>query len=906
MKKSLRKIMGIALSAAMVMSPVMEVMAANQFNVEAEDVSGRVLFPGDSIAGIEPVYMGPDGNAQEVTEGKWTNNTSQAYVMSGIEGEEGGLWLEPAGYVLTVNGGTSKVSGTDGTDTFNHYKPKDGNEEETETSKDIAFYTAWTDVTVTAEAPEEGKVFDHWQVDNSAVSLEDAVSSEISFTMPEAEVVLTAVYADAPVEETPAETQEQLTEEGMMTELPEQGYADEAPEVPADDPAKEALPEGSDETTAEVGSPETSGSPEGDASEVIVIGEDNGGGELLQSNDTEAEQAPQTYTLIVENGTGSGEYSVGTEVAITAAQIEGMTFSEWTTDAITVWFADSTSESTTFSMPAESVTVKAVYTENQTEAEETPIMPDLHNVNVENGLGGGTYETGAVVTVYADEAPEGQVFDSWTISDNAVLNDAASEETYFVMPAEDVSLTANYRTAETLEDETWQENDVVNADGTEAQTEAATEAPTEAATEAPTEAPTEAVTEVQTEATVDEPEEVITEALTENTTESELNTPEDTKYRIDLSDTDVKVEGAETAEDGTLAALAGSRITITATERDDEVFQNWKITINGTTDTVPLEEDSENYLKASFIMPSSNIYIETFYEVLSNNEVQVVNGTGSGTYTEGEYVEISANEAPEGQRFKGWTVITGDVVLDDSTSASTGFTMPAEAVQVKAVYEVIKYTLTVNNGSGSGSYAKDETVSLTANYPASGKEFAEWKVTSGNASVTSVDRYYSSITMPAANVTVEATYKDGPSPDNNQIQGIEANGEYLKGTMITFTAVGSGMDNSNPNPGDYRYRPSAYTIGNVNGNWNDASYSTSMRINTVGQYTLTVTYSKDVFDGNNWTADGTTVTKSVTFNVVNALSVQTGDSSPIIPLIIVAVAALAVIIIILVIRKRRK
>ena len=88
MKKRFQKILGVALSAAMVMTPMMETLAAaNSFDVNAEDVGGKVLFPGDSISGIEPIYIGPDGTAAELTDGKWTNDTSQAYSMSAMEGE---------------------------------------------------------------------------------------------------------------------------------------------------------------------------------------------------------------------------------------------------------------------------------------------------------------------------------------------------------------------------------------------------------------------------------------------------------------------------------------------------------------------------------------------------------------------------------------------------------------------------------------------------------------------------------------------------------------------------------------------------------------------------------------------------------------------------------------------------
>ena len=159
--------------------------------------------------------------------------------------------------------------------------------------------------------------------------------------------------------------------------------------------------------------------------------------------------------------------------------------------------------------------------------------------------------------------------------------------------------------------------------------------------------------------------------------------------------------------------------------------------------------------------------------------------------------------------------------------------------------------------------------------------------------------------MPASDVTVRATYKDGPNPAFNAIEGLENGAEYLKGTTLTFHAAGNGMGNTNPNPGDYRYKPTGYQIGSVSGSWQDANYTTSMAINAVGDYTLTVTFTKEVYRDGAWTSDGTTDTRSVSFRVVNALSVQTGDSTPIIPLVVAAVAALAIIIAVLVLRRRR-
>ena len=928
MKKNMRGIIGIMMSASMVMSPVMQAMASNQYDVQMEDVAGSVLFPGDSVSGVEPVYLGPDGVQQELSDGTWTNHTDQAYEMSGMDGEEGGLWLQPVGYVLTVNGGTSRLTDTDGTDTSNHYRAK---YEESEEKKDVAYYDAWSDVTIQAADPEEGKVFDHWQIDSANVSLTDAAANTTNFAMAEAEVILTAVYADAPAEspeqqevQTETLTDELDGEEGYSDEegTGEEGYSDEEGTGEEGYSGGEGTGEegySGGEGTGEEGYPDEEGTGEegtgeegysdggvadGGENDIITIGDNESD---FSDNNAAQESTPVTYTLTVENGSGSGEYEVGTEVTISAAELEGMVFTGWTTDAVSVWFQDSSSPETVFPMPAEAVTVTANY---------EAVLPELYSVQVENGEGSGSYEAGSQVAVMAYDAPEGMEFAGWSVSENVVLDDAGSMEAYFTMPAQDVILTANYKASEetpdTREDENAEEAEEViteaSADPDFSDFEDTDETDGEEYTE------TEPVSEVFVETEPEETEgELPAEEETETEAEEDNEAEETVTYRLDLSDeNDITVAGAsaEDRNDGygvRLYAAPGTTITITAAEYDSRIFQGWNVTkADGSQEAVEVEDDPDDYLSATFEMPEAAVYIEAVYEELSDNEVQVINGSGSGIYTEGDVVEISADEPEEGYRFKNWIVITGDVALDDPSSEITEFVMPAEAVQVKAVYEVIKYTLTVENGSGSGSYTVGETVNLTANYPSSGKVFAGWSVTSGNASVAAADRYYSSITMPAENVTLKATYKDGPSPDYNEIQNIVSGGEYLRGSTITFTAVGNGMSNTNPNPGDYRYRPIGYQIGSVNGSWNNSPYTTSMAINAVGQYTLTVNFTKDVFDGNSWTSDGSVVSKSVTFHVVNALSVQTGDSSPIIPLIIAAVVALAVIIILIIAKKRRR
>ena len=54
------------------------------------------------------------------------------------------------------------------------------------------------EVTVTADAPETGKVFDKWVVLEGNVTLTDATKATTTFTMPASAVKLEATYKDAP------------------------------------------------------------------------------------------------------------------------------------------------------------------------------------------------------------------------------------------------------------------------------------------------------------------------------------------------------------------------------------------------------------------------------------------------------------------------------------------------------------------------------------------------------------------------------------------------------------------------------------------------------------------------------------------------------------------------------------
>lgn len=151
----------------------------------------------------------------------------------------------------------------------------------------------------------------------------------------------------------------------------------------------------------------------------------------------------------------------------------------------------------------------------------------------------------------------------------------------------------------------------------------------------------------------------------------------------------------------------------------------------------------------------------------------VKNGKGSGKHEERSTVTITANVPEVGKQFKGWIVESGDVTLADSSSATTTFVMPSGNVTVQAEYQdaVIDpsaptHTVTVRNGSGTGTYAVGTVVEITAEKAASGMQFDHWNVVSGSAVLADSNKKSTRFVMTDEIVTVEAEYKRESSVSN--------------------------------------------------------------------------------------------------------------------------------------------
>lgn len=135
------------------------------------------------------------------------------------------------------------------------------------------------------------------------------------------------------------------------------------------------------------------------------------------------------------------------------------------------------------------------------------------------------------------------------------------------------------------------------------------------------------------------------------------------------------------------------------------------------------------------------------------------------------------------------------------------------------------YTLTVKNGSGSGSYVAGSQPIIVANDPAKNQQFSSWSIDPANTKIASKVLSATVITMPEANVTVTANYTAKSGSGNK-----------------TNTSTGSGNStNSNSNR-----RPSSTTTGTVSGGRTTVVIDKNGLSNT-GVVSATVNGSSDKF-----------------------------------------------------------
>ncbi|MGI6538508.1 MAG: InlB B-repeat-containing protein [Caldicoprobacterales bacterium] len=164
-----------------------------------------------------------------------------------------------------------------------------------------------------------------------------------------------------------------------------------------------------------------------------------------------ADEIIPEYSITVQNdghGTAASDMSSavpGTEITLTATANSDYRFKEWQVISHNVTITNNR-----FIMPDSNVIVKAIF-----EAIPAPTF----TVTVNNGTGTGSYSPGTIVTITADEAPEGCIFDKWVSDDGINFANENEATTTFVMPDKDVTITATYKEEETHEEDTEDEKE---------------------------------------------------------------------------------------------------------------------------------------------------------------------------------------------------------------------------------------------------------------------------------------------------------------------------------------------------------------------------------------------------------------------------------------------------------------
>jgi len=401
--------------------------------------------------------------------------------------------------------------------------------------------------------------------------------------------------------------------------------------------------------------------------------------------------SPATYSITVQNdGKGTANASsasamAGTEITLTATPNSGYKFKEWqvVSGGITI-------SSNKFTMPANAVTVKAVF-------EAIP----TYTVTVTNGTGGGNYAENAVVTIIANTPSADKMFDKWTTTDGVTFTNENSATTTFTMLSKAVTVTATYKD-------------------------------------------------------------------------------------LPAGSFSVTVNGGTTDKS---AAAEGETISITAgAAPEGKTFDKWT-----TIDGVTFADASK--ATTTFTMPAKNVTVTATYKDLPTGSysITVQNGTANkSSAASGETITITANVPVAGKMFDRWTSDDG-MTFKDETAQSTTFTMPAKNVIVTAVYKDLipgTFSITVqNDGNGMAnasvnSAAADTEITLTT-IPNSGYQFKEWQSIDGG--VTIADNKF---IMPANNVTIKAVFeKMIEIPNVLSIKLPQKNLYIKKGKKVKMPAV---------------------------------------------------------------------------------------------------------------------
>ncbi len=424
-------------------------------------------------------------------------------------------------------------------------------------------------------------------------------------------------------------------------------------------------------------------------------------------------------------------------------------------------------------------------------------------------------KAGDIVSIKAEDAEAGKVFKKWKVVKGSVnLEDAASPETSFVMPKEDVELTAVYEEDNDIQITVQPENAFVAAGKSATFSVEATSSYEMVYEWQADYHDGKGYQKVGSDSTYTIKK--VSKDLSGTTFKCVISLKENSDISVTSQEVVLNVDGADytvTVNKGTASpesCKAGDTVTIKAEDAEEGMsFKKWKI-VNGDVKL----EDAES-AETSFVMPKEDVELTAVYK--ENSDIQITAQPENVSISEGASASFTVVASSSHELSYQWQEDKGDgkgfqnvgneetytiaSVTSDQNGARYQCIITAKddeemtITSSEAVLTVTAstYTIKVNNGSGSVSESvAGQVITVTANDAPEGQEFEKWVVVRGKANLADITSKETTFTMPAANVELDVKYRnqiDGPTI-SKQPQSVTV----YAGSSTSFTVEASGEE----------------------------------------------------------------------------------------------------------------
>ena len=477
-----------------------------------------------------------------------------------------------------------------------------------------------------------------------------------------------------------------------------------------------------------------------------------------------------TAVIIKVDGTEAGKAFPGQTIRAWAPNKDGWEFEKWNATGVDLgnWV---NKDWITFEMPESNVTLNPHYAK-------------LHAIEVVNGTADITSaKEGTKVIVTANHRP-GYVFDRWEVNNGDVaVAKKNEEETTFVMPDKPVTAVAKYKKLLGI---------TVNSGKAYVE---------DAVTDAALKGKLVVIKADKIEGKRFDQWKIVSGNVI-------LDNQRAPEARFTMPETAVEITAlyndlhAITVNNGTAnveEAVIGDTVKIKAESREGYVFDHWEVSYG---DVAVANKNAE---ETTFTMPDSMVVLTARYKALQsitleNGKAYDAGGEEITTAKKGTEVTIKA-ENLDGKVFDRWEIVSGNVTLKDADKAETTFTMPAEPISLKAVYNTIHNIDTTFCTADPASAIVGTEITVTAD-ERPGYVFDRWEASDG-VELTE-DGLTAKFTMPDHDVTIEAKYKQYHSIEVSKGVATDAEGNPIS-SALEGTEIWIEIDREQRNPDEFEF-----------------------------------------------------------------------------------------------------